>query len=191
MKFTSFLASHILKSAYKSTFSKFIKMNREQLLELSDADLLMAVTMRTDSRGDASDDSEALAALSAGERAAYTAALFDMEVQNGGLFQYFCNTSRNTAPYLAEALKAIGALRMETLFNDFVTKHTIDIYNLDRFALETEEGQSTIEGQEEFEGKYAQYPFDSFDSAFAAAYQTENLEALTAAFIREHVAEFV
>lgn len=181
MKFTSFMASHILKSAYKSTFSKFLKMNENQLLKLNDADLLMAVTMRADSRSNAAEDSEALAALGAEQRAAYTVALFDMEVMNGGLFQYFSNTSRNSAPYLAEALKAVGAPKMEALFTGFVGRHGIDISGLGGFILVTEE---------DFDEKYSQYPFEEFDCGFAAVYQAENLEALCAAFVREHIAGF-
>ncbi len=181
MKFTSFIASHILKSAYRSTFSKYNRLDAKQLLALPDADLLMAITMKIDTRGNAAADNDALAALGAAQRTAYTAALFDMEVMNGGLFQYFSNTSRNTAPYLSGALKAIGAPKMEALFTGFVAKYGIDTSNIGEFVLETEE---------EFDEKYAQYPFEEFDSGFTAVYQAENIEALCAAFVREHIDEF-
>lgn len=181
MKFTSFIASNIFKSAYKSTFSKFLKMGEKQLQELPDADLLMAVTVRTDARGNAAEDSEALAELSAAQREAYTVALFDMEVMNGGLFQYFCNTSRNTAPYLSDALKAIGAPKMAALFAGFVETHGIDTSDLSAFVLETEE---------ELDEKFALYLFEEFDSDFTEVYQSENLEALCASFIRDHIGEF-
>ncbi len=181
MGLISRLASLIFKAATKGAFKEFESMTADKLLELSDADLVMAVIVRTDSGGNATEDSGALESLNDAQRAAYTIARFDMELQNGGLLQYFSNTSRFTAPYLADALKEIGALKTQALFSDFVSKHSIDVSDLGRFAAETEE---------EYARTYEHYPFDDTDSSFYSVYETENLEALCAAFIREHISNF-
>ena len=72
---------------------------------LSDEELWDCITSRLPQV----EEPEELAELPGVVRVVYTLYWYDLEVQNGGLCQYFVNSSRITAPYLPEALTAVGA----------------------------------------------------------------------------------
>ena len=114
-------------------------------------------------------------------RVAYTVDAFDREVQNGGLCQYFVNSSRETAPELEAALSQIGAESCRKLFHDFVTENEIDITRLDSFA---------IDRAEDFAAQNERYPFDDFDEDYYQLYEREPLDALCAAYVRGRLEDF-
>ena len=58
-----------------------------------------------------------------------------MELQNGGLCQFFVNSSRSLAPYVDECLKMVGAEEHRKLFAEFVANNQIDLNNLDSFRI--------------------------------------------------------
>ena len=153
----------------------------EELSALSDADLVMAVTLGLDVKygGCAA---QSMDQLNESQQVAYTVATYDLEVLNGGLCQYFTNSSRYTAPYLEGALITVGAPQMQALFSGFVEKYKIDLAELSVFEIENEA---------EYEENYARYPFDEFDEAFMPVWETESLEALNAQFIRNHISDFI
>lgn len=91
---------------------------------------------------------------------------FDAEIQNGGLCQFFVNSSRNYAPYVVESLKKIGADDIAKLFADFVRDNNIDVMDLSSFDVYDEE---------EFEEQEDRYPFDDFDDAYDENYEIEKL----------------
>lgn len=107
---------------------------------------------------------------------------YDMEVNNGGLCQYFVNSSRAGAPRLSEFLKEINAKKHKKLFDDFIRKNKIDVNDLDNFIIEHEEAElgkiSSVSDDEKYYEKYKSNPFDDFDSEFYNLYREENLEDL-------------
>ena len=148
-------------------------MTRAEAAELSDEALWACVCFR-------------LAALDevpaeGPRRVAYTVDAFDREVQNGGLCQYFVNSSRETAPELEAALSQIGAESCRKLFHDFVTENEIDITRLDSFA---------IDRAEDFAAQNERYPFDDFDEDYYQLYEREPLDALCAAYVRGRLEDF-
>ena len=153
----------------------------EDLCALSDTDLVMAVTLNLDIEYDGC-AALCINQLNESQQVAYTVATFDMEVMNGGLCQYFTNSSRLTAPTLSEALLTVGAPKMQTLFSCFVDKYKIDLTDLSDFEIESES---------EYEENYARYPFDEFDDVWIPVYEIESLEALNAQFIRDHISDFI
>lgn len=124
---------------------------------------------------------QVLAEESLARRAVYTVDTFDREVQNGGLCQYFVNSSRETAPELEEALSQVGAESFRKLFHNFVTENDIDVTQLDSFV---------IHSAEEFVAQNERYPFDEFDEAYYELYEREPLDALCTAYIRRHLGDF-
>lgn len=157
-------------------------MTKEQLLKLSDADLVMVILFHTDFRyGDVTENYALIESISDYERIAYTVAIFDLEVQNGGICQYFANPSGCTARYISKALEDIGAQKISKAFTEFTTKYDIDINNLEEFKWNS---------TEEFSSKYTLYPFEEFDNTFVSTYKVENLEELNARFIRDHIDKF-
>lgn len=159
----------------------FDTMSAEELIALPDDELVHAVIDRADAKhgGNAAEET---GKLSEPERWAYVAARYDMEFMNGGLCQYFANSSRFTAPYLADALYAIGANKTQRHFSDFVTKHGIDVAELGMFA-----GDSHTE----YLKNTQRYPFDEFDETCAAINEDENLQALIEQYVRTHLSVFV
>lgn len=82
---------------------------------------------------------------------------FEMEVNNGGLCQFFVNSSSECAPYISKALAAIGANELKTLFDNFINENNIDVNDLSSFKI------SDIE---EYEAQTKRFDFDSFDDIF-------------------------
>ncbi len=171
-----------IKAAFRVDDAIKSNMTEEQLLKLSDEDLIMAIITKIDYSYGPAMEAEKLAAMNDSEKVAYTVILFDWEVQNGGLCQYFVNPSRYTAPYLPDSLRRIGAHQMETIFSDFVLKHHIDISSLEVFRSDTIEGYAV---------KTELYPFHEFDDIFVETFDKENLESLNSEFIREHISDFI
>ena len=52
----------------------------------------------------------------------YVAAILDMEIQNGGLCQFFVNSSRMVAPIVSEYMSIIGATEHKNLYDTFIEK---------------------------------------------------------------------
>lgn len=69
------------------------------------------------------------------QRVVYTVAEFDMEVQCGGLCQFFYNDCEE-APYVSQSLAEIGAAEYQRLIDDFIADNDIDISRLDEIEYE-------------------------------------------------------
>jgi len=91
---------------------------------------------------------------------------YDGEVNNGGLAQFFSNSSRIFAPTISENLEQINAKKHKAHFDKFINQNKIDINYLDSF----------MSGDiDEYIEQSEQYPFDEFDREFYKLEQTENL----------------
>lgn len=107
------------------------------------------------------------------QRVVYTVAEFDMEVQCGGLCQFFYNDCEE-APYVSQSLAEIGAAEYQRLYDDFIADNDIDISRLDEI---------------EDEDMYDMYPFDDFDDDYYELYGRQPLETMLAAYIRAYIDE--
>ena len=118
------------------------------------------------------------APLTLPQRYCYALNLLELEVNNGGLCQFFVNSSRAVAPYISEYLGIIGAEDHKTLFDTFVAKNQIDLTDLSSFE---------IRRTRDFEKQAVRYPFDEFDDAF---YRLDTLETPLIAYIRKNISAF-
>ena len=112
--------------------------------------------------------------------------MWNIEMLNGGLCQFFVNEGR-FAPLVPASLEAVGASAYASLLNDFVARHKINLNDLSQFELDldpTDDDFSAYTAASEL------YPFDAFDEAFAERYGTDPLEAYMAAYIRENIISF-
>ena len=170
--------NHFLKKLQKKE-ALYLKMPSADLPSLSDADLFYAVTMRTENKVDACHDlQEGLAALNDKERIFYAVNYLEVEVNNGGLCQFFVNASRAVAPLVSEYLGMIGAYEQQKLYDDFIGKYHIDVTDLSSFD---------IESFEDFTAQYERYPFDEFDDAF---YKMKPLQDYLTKFVRDNIEDF-
>lgn len=117
------------------------QLHGEELLSLSDDDLFEAVYFQNlDIAENAETEDEALAQFEGARRTVYVLSLFDAEVQNGGLCQFFVNSTRAVAPYVSEALNIVGATEQRELFEHFIASNNIDVSNLESFAVSDRRG---------------------------------------------------
>ncbi len=89
----------------------------------------------------------------------YALTSFEMEVNNGGLCQFFVNSSGECAPYVSRALEAVGAGELQVRYDAFLRENQIDPRDLSSFKLQS---VSDFADQEE------RFDYDSFDDAFYA-----------------------
>ncbi|MCC8074577.1 MAG: DMP19 family protein [Clostridiales bacterium] len=142
----------------------------QEAAALSDEELWECVTARL--------DDDALATPGA-KRTLYTAYLFDLEVQNGGLCQFFDNCPES-APYLEDALTALGAEPYLTLLHETLTKFEINLAGLDGSEV-----SQVVQCGDQCES----CPLSAFDSAYCDLYSKTPLEALCIRYARAHLQE--
>lgn len=106
---------------------------------------------------------------------AITIKCFYNEVNNGGLCQFFTNSSRCYAPYVADSLKRIGAEELSNLFKSFVNENNIDLYDLSSFDSDT---------TEEYQYQTKRYEFDSFDDSYN---EYEDINELLIKYVKDNI----
>lgn len=154
-------------------------LHGEELLNLSDDDLFEVIYLQNiDIAGEAEDEDKEIEQFTGARRTVYILDLFDAEIQNGGLCQFFVNSSRAAAPYVREALQEVGANEHLQLFEAFITSNNIDVSNLESFRV------FSIRG---FKKQTKRYDFDAFDDQY---YELPALQDKVVEFIKSHINEF-
>ena len=154
---------------------RYLKMPLEELKALPDDALFDALTARTEAKLiKAGGFVDGVDSLSNAEKVFYIASYYEMEVNNGGLCQFFVNSSRMIAPMLLDCLRAIGADEHAKLLETFVADNGIDLNELSSFA---------VDSYEEYERRCESYPFDDFDDKF---YELDAITDLLTQYAREH-----
>lgn len=163
------LVLSIIKNAAKGW--KYKSMGAEKLLALEDEEFFSAIDCICESivyDMYATDITEE-------QKIVYTLTRFEAEVNNGGLCQFFVNSSSECAPFVSKALTAIGADDIKALFEDFISTNNISVDELSSFK---------ISDVSEYEEQTKRYDFDSFDSAF---YENETIHQQIIDYARKHI----
>jgi len=108
-------------------------------------------------------------------RTFYILSTYDMEMQCGGLCQFFVNSSRDLAPYVEEALETVGAQEHRELYSGFISDNKINIWDLKSFE---------IQSIRQYAERFARYDFDSFDDAY---YKLPPLYDDLVQWVRDHI----
>ena len=154
-------------------------LHGEELLKLSDDQLFEAVYFyNLDLVESYPDEAAALSKMSPERRTVFILSIFDVELQNGGLCQFFVNSSRSLAPYVGQCLKTVDAEAHSQLLAEFVANNQLDLHNLDSFE---------ITDIEEYAAQTERYNFDAFDNAY---YELTPLQEYIVAYIKANIAEF-
>lgn len=180
MKFFRFLKE---MKQHKNKRKAYQAMSINELKELSTDDLFEAITERMSIEEEKYDyeTNVCLNMFKNAKRVFYIVNYFDMEVQNGGLCQFFVNSSREIAPYLIECLHEIHAYDYEKLLSDFINTHHISLDALDSFI---------IDDIDDYENQTERYPFDDFDDAYYDLYEKNPLQDLLCEYIQKHLEDF-
>ena len=171
-----------LKRSIKETQEnekRYLTMTTDELSALSDDELFAAIAARTESKVDSFGEWEdGVNSLNSSQKIFYSVNWLEIEVNNGGLCQFFVNSSRMVAPFVSKYMAIIGAEEHQKLYDNFVKKNAIDLTELSFFD---------VNEAEEFEEKVERYPFDEYDDAF---YDMEPLETYLKKFGRAHLVDF-
>lgn len=158
---------------------KYLALTADELREIPDDELFDAVLCRTEHIVDGFDDmTEGINALNESQRILYSVNYLEIEVNNGGLCQFFVNSSRVVAPYVSEYLGIIGADEHKKLYDGFVSANKIDLNDLSSFE---------IGSVRDYEKQTKRYPFDDFDNAY---YELRSLEEYLTVFAKAHIEDF-
>lgn len=138
----------------------YLKMTSDELKEIDDDELFMVILMRCEDKfNQFADLNVGITFLNEKQRIFYSLYLFECEVNNGGLCQFFSNSSCFLAPLVSKYMEIIGANEHKNLYDRFIKKHNLDVSNLTSFGSNT---------SDDFLSHYEQYPFDEYDDAFYA-----------------------
>ncbi len=150
-----------------------------ELLKLTDDQLYEKVYLQTLDLAESYPDEEtALSKMTPECRTFYILSIFDMEIQNGGLCQFFVNPSRFLAPYVDECLETVNAGEHKKLFADFVARNNIDLEHLESFD---------IEDINDYIAQTKRYDFYSFDDAYV---KLTPLQEYMVSYIKANISEF-
>lgn len=163
----------------KENDNRYLKMNHNELLKLPDNELCDAVWFRIDQKVSAYKNIiDGIASLSTEEQTVYSVFYMELEVNNGGICQFFVNSSRYVAPIVSKSLENIGANEYKKLYDSFIEKHNIDVNDLSSFDCNT---------TEEFSKQYERYPYEEFDIEF---FEMDSTAPFLAPYIRSNIDKF-
>ncbi len=155
------------------------QLHGEDLLTLSNDALFNTVFFQNlDIAESAEDENKELEQFAGARRTVYILDLFDSEIQNGGLCQFFVNSSRAVAPYVSESLKLVGANEHHELFEHFITTNNIDVSDLELFKIFSKRG---------YIKQTKRFDFDAFDEAY---YELPVLQEKIVEYIKNNINEF-
>ena len=175
-----------VRKAMKNSVREFMQqqteslsLTTEELAALDDDMLFFSAISRTEHIIDNYEESEdGFAALNAHQKVLFSVNALESEVNNGGLCQFFVNSSRAVAPFISDSLGLIGAEEHKALFDGFISKYRIDLNDLSSFM---------IRRTRDFDKMTKRYPFDEYDDAF---YELPALEEPLTKYIRAHIDAF-
>ena len=161
------------------TYDEKKQLHGEALLSLSDEDLWETVYFQTlDLVEEAEEPEQELDMLTGPRRIVYILNTYDAEIQNGGLCQFFVNSSGSMAPYVCDALRTVGAAEHLKLFNRFITSNHIDVTDLHTFKVSSKRG---------YLKQTQRYDYAAFDEAY---YNLPVLQERVTVYIKDHIHEF-
>ena len=150
-----------------------------ELLKLTDDQLYEKVYLQMIDLVESYPEEEtALSQISQECRIVYILSIYDMEIQNGGLCQFFVNSSRSLAPFVDECLAAVEAQEHKNLLSAFVTDNNIDLTHLESFE---------IQNTNDYMAQTKRFDFDSFDKAYI---ELTPLQNNIVSYIKANISKF-
>lgn len=128
---------------------------------------------------------ESFAALPGPVQQMYVAAILDMEIQNGGLCQFFVNCGTDYAPLTAAALRAVGVEPMAELYEAFLSDNDISMEDAAAFEIVN----FTMDDMDRYAALAKSYPFDAFDDAYMSLWESLHFEQAMLDYANAHAEE--
>lgn len=176
--FLKFLPDFIQEKKKKK---KYNKMKKAELEKLSDEDLYSAISARMMAEPCYFQTEEAVKNFIGVKRVFYILDTFDAEIQNGGLCQFFSNSSSAAAPYISECLGTVHADEYRKNFDEFVSRNGINLSDLSQFECNE---------LKDFDRLKEKYSIDEFDNSYYSLYERNPLNIYVARYVRQNIDEF-
>ena len=157
--------------------ARYSSLSTDKLRELEEHELIPAADARINSiLREKNELMRAVLELKPEQRTFYFVRNYETQLDGGGIWQYFADSSRRNVPYLPEALTEIGAAEHRALFQSFTEANHIDLndpINFSTFDLRKfEENGSTVFSV--YDREYRRLPPLS---DYLAAYIRQNIDA--------------
>lgn len=169
------LGTLLFNSRNMKKAKKLRKMGKDDLLSLGDEEFYDAVWCLCE---DAVFDIKS-SLINEEQKLVYSLINLLAEVNNGGLCQFFVNSSGECAPYVSKALETVGAYEIKALYDSFIADNNIDVNDLSSFK---------ISDVSEYEAQTKRFDFDSFDKSF---YEKENLCQSIIGYSRKNIEQIM
>lgn len=127
-------------------------------------------------------------ALPEAARALYVAAIFDMEMQCGGLCIFFCNEGPAMAVRVSDSLCLLGLGPIADAYEDFAAENGLELETLPQFDFDFSPGGDDY--AEEYATLCETYPFDGFDDKYMEMRETLDFEGTMLDFAHAHPEAF-
>ena len=165
----------------KKTLSKqFQPLNQEVLAALDEDGLYTALSSWFFHQEKRKTDEAFWKEMNENARIVYTAQRFEIEVNNGGIQQYFENNSGKTAPFLSTALNVLHAEQYLKLWKVFLEQTGMDSVTLSNIA--SGKAQDRLDAMSE-------EVLEEFDESFNKLESEETLEKRIIEYARGHIEE--
>ena len=122
-------------------------------------------------------DNPDFSAQSRAMQALHVVLLFDMEIQNGGVAQFFWNQGSTYAALVPEMLREMGLDDVAALYEDFIAANYIQIAEIDSYR------EQFPDAGVEF---YSLHPFDEFDEAYMKIWAETNINSRFLDYAGQH-----
>ena len=110
------------------------------------------------------------------KQALFIALIFDMEIQCGGLAQFFWNDGSLYAALVPGSLRTLGLDEIATLYEAFLSENQITMEEIDTYR----------ERFPDCVGLYDLHPFDTFDDAYMRLFEDTRFEKKLLRFAAEN-----
>lgn len=174
---TLFTIRDIIKNEKKRQ-KHYIAMSNEDLQLLNEDELYDALEAKILKKTSKLEILDAIHSLNEQERIFFILNLFDMEMQNGGLCQFYVNSSKDAAPFVSDCLNKIGATAYQKLYDDFNNQNDIVLTDLNSF---------NISDVDEFVQQTKRFPFDAFDDQYYKLCEMDPLNQKLVQYIRKEI----
>ena len=165
--------------AYERQQAAYLTMTKEELALLPEDALFSAAFARIFHIVDSFEDPAAgIRSLSVPAKAFYVTVQYEAEVYNGGLCQFFSNSSRLVAPELSACLAEIGADAHKKLYDAFLLANGIDVHDLSSFDAEN---------VSEYLAQEQRYDFSTFNQRFN---EMKPVQEYLTPYIKAHIQDF-
>jgi len=169
-----------MKKEREEKINYYINSTTEELLKLSDNEFYIAIITRLQYK--VRTNNSDINPLNEEEKIVFETDIYDSEINNGGLCQFFTNSSSLVAPYISNNLKILKAKEHKKLFDNFIKENKIEVNDLSSFEI------TMIDNiQKQYQNNLDKYPFDEFDTKY---FKLPPLQTTLTEYIKNNISKF-